>query len=183
MMNSKSIDLPNIGPVLFQQSKRAKHINISIKPPATIRVSIPRGISFKKAAIFTATKENWIKRTLRKVKLRSNKQRQIKPVDIDYAKIYLLGQLEEMAQQHGFKYNKATIRNQKTRWGSCSGKNNISLNMQLMNLPPELINYVILHELVHTKIKNHSPHFWGSLDIYVGNAKAIDKELKKYRLY
>ena len=54
--------------------------------------------------------------------------------------------------------------------------------MQLMNIPNHLIDYVILHELVHTKVKNHSPLFWGSLDIYVGNAKAIDKELKKYSL-
>ena len=182
MIHSKTIDLPNIGPVLFEQSKRAKHINISVKPPATIRVAIPRGISFKKAAIFIATKENWIKRTLRKVKLSSNKQRLIKSVDIDYAKIYLLSRLEEMAQQHGFKYNKATIRNQKTRWGSCSGKNNISLNMQLMNLPPELIDYVILHELVHTNIKNHSPIFWKTLDEYVGHAKLKNRALKKFIL-
>ena len=182
-MNSKIIEIERIGPVLFQQSKRAKHINISVKPPATIRVAIPRGISFKKAASFTANKEAWINKTLRKVKLRSNKQRQNKPVDIDYAKIYLLGQLEEMAKQHGFKYNKATIRNQKTRWGSCSGKNNISLNMQLMNLPPELIDYVILHELVHTQVKNHSPIFWKTLDKYVGHAKLKNRALKKFILH
>jgi len=54
--------------------------------------------------------------------------------------------------------------------------------MKLLNIPNHLIDYVILHELVHTKVKNHSPLFWGSLDSYVGNAKAIDKELKQYRL-
>ena len=51
-----------------------------------------------------------------------------------------------------------------------------------MNVPSKLIDYVILHELVHTKIKNNSPVFWGSLDKYVDNAKAIDKELKNYSL-
>ena len=51
-----------------------------------------------------------------------------------------------------------------------------------MNIPDHLINYVILHELVHTKVNNHKPHFWSSLDKYVGNAKIIDKELKKYSI-
>ena len=99
----------------------------------------------------------------------------IKPVNIFI-------ELVSVSGNPTFVYNKVTIRNQKTRWGSCSGKNNINLNMKLMNIPNHLIDYVILHELVHTKVKNHRPLFWGSLDIYVGNAKAIDKELKKYSL-
>ena len=103
-------------------------------------------------------------------------------IDKEYATDFLLKRLEKIAKMDGFIYNKAIIRNQKTRWGSCSGKNNINLNMQLMNIPNYLIDYVILHELVHTKVKNHSPLFWGSLNRYVGNAKAIDKELKKYSL-
>ena len=130
-MNSKTIDLPNIGPVLFERSNRSKHINISINSSEIIRVAIPRGISFEKAASFATKKESWIKRTLHKIKQRSNKKIQSKPVNIGYAKIYLLGRLEEIVQQYGFKYNRATIRNQKTRWGSCSGKNNISLNLIL----------------------------------------------------
>ena len=87
-----------------------------------------------------------------------------------------------MAKEHGFRYNKATVRNQKTRWGSCSAKNNISLNMQLMNLPKELIDYVILHELVHTKVKNHSKTFWATLDQYNHNAKQKNRALKDYTL-
>ncbi|MFC2065463.1 M48 family metallopeptidase [Chloroflexota bacterium] len=62
-----------------------------------------------------------------------------------------------MAVQHSFTYNRVTIRNQKTRWGSCSHKNNISLNMKLVLLPEDLVGYVILYELVHTKI--HSIQF------------------------
>ena len=94
----------------------------------------------------------------------------------------MLRRLEEIAQEHGFIYNKATVRNQKTRWGSCSGKNNLSLNIQLINLPHELIDYVIFHELVHTKVKNHSPVFWKKLDGFVDNAKSLNEELKQYIL-
>ena len=181
-MWSKKINLPNIGLVLFEKSQRAKHINISVKPPSAIRVAIPKGISFERAKIFTQTKEVWIKRTLNKVQQHLHSSIKLNPVEKNNAKIYLLRRLKEIAQEHGFIYNKATVRNQKTRWGSCSGKNNLSLNIQLINLPHELIDYVIFHELVHTKVKNHSPVFWKKLDEFVGNAKSLNKELKQYIL-
>jgi len=84
---------------------------------------------------------------------------------------------------HDFRFNKVSIRNQKTKWGSCSAGNNISLNMNLARLPEELRDYVILHELVHTRIKNHSREFWALLDEFVdGRAKDFSRTLKAYRL-
>ena len=87
-----------------------------------------------------------------------------------------------LAEQNGFTVNKVSIRNQKTRWGSCSSLNNINLNIKLVKLPEELVDYVLFHELVHTKIKNHSKAFWSELDYYVGDAKKLDKKLKKIKL-
>ena len=181
-MNSKIIEIESLGPVLFERSNRAKHLNISVKEPAKVRVAVPKGISFEKAKNFTHSKIEWISKHLLKIQLRSKMQLFDKLVDKQVAKEFLERRIKKLADKFGFVYNKVTIRNQKTRWGSCSGKNNINLNMQLMNIPNHLIDYVILHELVHTKVKNHSHLFWGSLDRYVGNAKAIDKELKKYSL-
>jgi len=181
-VNSKIIEIERIGPVLFERSNRAKHLNISVKAPAKVRVAVPRGISFEKAKNFTHSKIGWIGRHLLKLQLGPKIHLFDKPVDKQAAKAFLEVRIEELADKFGFVYNKMTIRNQKTRWGSCSGNNNINLNMQLMNIPDYLIDYVIMHELLHTKIKNHSPLFWGSLDKYIGNAKAIDKELKKYIL-
>ena len=182
-MNSKIIEIERIGSVLFERSSRAKHINISVKAPAKVRVAVPRGISFEKANNFTHSKIGWISKHLLQIQLKPKIQLFDRPVDKQAANEFLEGRIRELADKFGFVYNKVTIRNQKTRWGSCSGKNNINLNIQLMNISNHLIDYVILHELVHTKVKNHSPLFWGSLDSYVGNAKSIDKELKKYRLY
>jgi predicted metal-dependent hydrolase len=91
--------------------------------------------------------------------------------------------LEELAKIHSIKYTRASIRNQKTKWGSCSAKNNVSLNINLVRLPDELRDYVILHELVHTRFKNHSKMFWAELDRFVGGrAKELSKKLKNYRL-
>jgi hypothetical protein len=89
--------------------------------------------------------------------------------------------LAELAQLHNFQYNRVSIRNQRTRWGSCSSKNNISLNMKLLHLPEQLIDYILLHELVHTRVKNHSKDFWNELETVVPNARIMDNKLKEYQ--
>ena len=95
----------------------------------------------------------------------------------------LIERLNAIAAQFGFEYNRVSVRRQKTRWGSCSGKNNINLNIALVRLDEHLRDYVILHELVHTRIKNHSKRFWEELDKYTGGkAKELNKQLRKYRL-
>ena len=88
------------------------------------------------------------------------------------AKMHLPKRLSVLAAQHGFSFSKMTIRDNRRNWGSCSSQNNISLNLQMMKLPEELIDYILLHELVHTEIKNHGPKFWQRLD-EVSNGQAL----------
>ncbi len=100
------------------------------------------------------------------------------------AKQTLPRRLKQLAQQHGFSYNKVSIRNNKSNWGSCSSANNISLNLQMMKLPDELIDYILLHELVHTEIKNHSNAFWKRLDEITNfRAKNLSKAVRQYSTY
>ena len=98
------------------------------------------------------------------------------------AKEYLPRRVKALAIDHNFNYQKLTIKNTKSRWGSCSFDNNINLSLHLMRISNELIDYVILHELVHTKVKNHSSKFWETLEKHCPNSKILDKELKKYSL-
>ncbi len=79
------------------------------------------------------------------------------------AKRYLPQRLTALARQHGFAYKALRIKNQKTRWGSCSAKGNINLNLRLMMAPPAAIDYVILHELCHTRELNHGAAFWAQV--------------------
>jgi predicted metal-dependent hydrolase len=95
---------------------------------------------------------------------------------------YLPQRVKELALAHGFSVNKISFRNNKTRWGSCSRDNNISLHVQLMRLPQHLTDYIVLHELAHTVHKNHGRLFWQLLDKITGNAKGLDKEMNSYRL-
>jgi predicted metal-dependent hydrolase len=98
------------------------------------------------------------------------------------AKGHLPLRVETLAAKHNFTYKNVAIKNSKTRWGSCSFDNNINLSLHLMRLPDYLVDYVILHELVHTKIKNHSSDFWQLLDIVSGDAKKLDREVKGYSI-
>jgi hypothetical protein len=181
--NSRIIEVDGIGLVLFEHSNRAKRVNISVKPFNGVRVAVPDGLSFKKAKGFVHTKADWINKHLDRMKQyeRASKIASESP-DIDRAKAKrkLTGKLRYLAKKNGYSYNRVFIRSQKTRWGSCSHKNNISLNVKLVKLPDELMEYVILHELVHTRIKNHSRDFWTELDTLTGNGKRLSARLKEY---
>lgn len=113
-------------------------------------------------------------------------QKQIRKFFLDIyrfeAKIYLPDRLYYLAKKNNFNVNKVNIRNQKSLWGSCSGRNNISLNLNLMRLPDKLIDYIIFHELVHTKVRNHSKLYWDTLSQYVDSPKEKNKAMKKYSL-
>ena len=105
-----------------------------------------------------------------------------KPINQATARKHLIDRLNYLSKKHGFNYNRVFIKNQKTRWGSCSAKNNINLNISLVRLPEELIDYTILHELVHTRVKNHSRRFWDQMDKLLGDAKKLDRKLSEYSL-
>ena len=98
------------------------------------------------------------------------------------AKQFLPARVNELASKYNFNYNKVFIKNIKSRWGSCSKKGNVNFSLHLMLLPIELIEYVILHELVHTIEHNHSKNFWARLDKICGNAKSVDRRLRDYRI-
>lgn len=94
------------------------------------------------------------------------------------ARAYLPRRLKYLAQTHGFSYTRIRYGTQKGRWGSCSSRGTISLNVGLMLLDPELIDYVLIHELCHTKQMNHSAQFWSLVDLCLPDYKTRRKLLK-----
>ncbi len=186
MLNAITIKINGIGSVLFERSKRATHLNISVKPFKGVRVAVPDRVSFNKAEAFVRTKTDWIKKQSEKMKQYEREYNLTSgannDIDKTKAKSMLTGRLKYLAEKHGFTYNRVFIRNQRTRWGSCSHKNNISLNMRIVRLPDELVDYVILHELVHTRKKDHSRAFWAEMDKLVGDGKKMALRLKSYRI-
>jgi predicted metal-dependent hydrolase len=98
------------------------------------------------------------------------------------ARKYLPERLNEFSRKYQLPYNRVIIKNNKSRWGSCSQKNNINLSLHLMRLPDHLIDYILLHELVHTVHKNHGKRFWKKMEMVCPNARSLDREMKEYRI-
>ena len=191
-MNTQAttIDIPSLGPVLFTASSKAKHLSITIKPDRTVRVAIPQGVSPAAAMNFLKSKTSWVKRHLDTLQMlqQNRAQGSLPALGTTSAGSVLSARFNQLAGTYGFTYNRLFIRNQRTRWGTCSSRNNISLNINLLRLPQELQDYVMLHELVHTRHKNHSRDFWAEMDRLarrgglVGDAKKLRKQMRNYKL-
>ena len=95
-----------------------------------------------------------------------------------YAGERLAPRFRMLARQHGLNHGRLTWRNQKSRWGSCSVNGNISLNVRLMFLPPELVDYVFVHELAHLEHPDHSRRFWSAVEGMLPGAMRRRRELR-----
>jgi predicted metal-dependent hydrolase len=94
------------------------------------------------------------------------------------AKSHLIPWLKRVSNETGLSYSSVAIRQQKTRWGSCSSRRLISLNARLLFLPADLVTYVLVHELCHTKHLNHSSRFWRLLESYLPDYRQLDRQLR-----
>ena len=169
----------------FTHSPRAQYLRLTIHPTKTITVTVPKHTTLQQAKQFLKSKISWIKKQIHKIE-QNEKQKEnidLPPIDLDKAQNELFGRLEHFSNKYNLTYNRATFRCQKTRWGSCSNKNNINLNINIAYLPNELQDYILLHELCHIRHKNHSKEFWAELDRYVGGrSKDMRNGLKGYRI-
>jgi predicted metal-dependent hydrolase len=95
----------------------------------------------------------------------------------DLAHQQLGNELAKVAMEHDFRYGRAQIRRQRTRWGSCSASGTISLNVCLLFLRPQVVRYLLLHELCHTRHMNHSAKFWALVESFEPDYRALDQEL------
>ena len=180
---SAIVTLPIVGAVLLERSKRAKHIRMSIKPPSKIRVAVPIGVSFEEAQNFAEEKESWLQKQIQKFSISKSmclyeKSEQESKEDDLQKKETIMNRVKYLSLKYKFSHNKISIRRMKSRWGSCSYNNDIRINICVSYLPQRLQDYIILHELMHTKIKNHSRHFWSELNNIIHDLHEIRREFK-----
>jgi len=182
---SAVVEIDGVGPVVFKR-RRARNLNISIRPRRPVHVSVPFGISFDRAQEMVRSKISWMQKHSQRMKrLEEEHKSRLKgfnAIDKVEARGKLIERLQELSESYKIEYNRVFIRNQRTLWGSCSARNDISLNIKLAHLPGKLIDYIILHELLHTRFKGHGRDFWAELDRLVGDAKALNAEVKSYHL-
>src|SRR5262249_22487168 len=89
--------------------------------------------------------------------------------------------LAGLATKHGFRYRSVAVKRLKSRWGSCDQHKNIVLNLFLMQLPWECIDYVLIHELVHTEVLRHGPDFWAAMARELPDVKRLRKQMRQYQ--
>jgi len=185
MANPKTMTISGIGEVTFVRSRKAKYVNISVRPFNSIRVAVPFGVPIAVAKEIAEIKSGWIKNQILKMEKTELEYYDLiqnqEPINITDAKNKIISRTNELSRKHNIPFNKIFIRHQKTLWGSCSLKKNISLNIKIAGLPDNLMEYIILHELVHIRHHNHSKKYWQELERIVGNARSLDKHLDNYR--
>ena len=183
---------PRLGEVVLAQSPRARRISIRVRPTGEVRLTFPHGVSRRRALAFLEEKAAWIEAARQKLAARRAALPPALPPEEERVRIEALrraakadlpGRIERLSRQTGLRYEKLTLRAARTKWGSCSGRNTISLSLFLMTLPERLRDYVIIHELCHTVHHDHSARFHALVDrLTEGQEKALARELRAFSI-
>ncbi len=165
-----------------RRSKKARKISLKISGGEVILV-VPERESLRRALDFAKTQKDWIAQRLKESQ---GQQRLLqRGTREDYLKLkeqarqIARERLEHFNRHYGFQWERIAIRDQKSRWGSCSSQNNLNFNYRLAWLPANLRDYLVVHELCHLKEMNHSPRFWALVGETIPNAKRVSRELRK----
>ncbi len=155
--------------VMFVRHPRARRYVIRVADDGGVRVTVPRWGSKRAAAVFVAEQHAWIAKQRQRVE-RERTKHEASPRSVPSAdelralqaraRRELPPRLLELADRHGVAVARVSIRNQRWRWGSCSRRGHICLNWRLVAMPPDVRDYVLIHELMHLKRMDHSPKFW-----------------------
>ena len=140
-----------------------KTMSLEIKADGSVVVRAPLRLSEAKIQKFVEEKQEWILKNLEKIQKRQHLQNK--------ACVVIPRRVAYYAEKLGVSYGKITLRQQKTRWGSCAANGNLNFNWLLILAPPEVLDYVVVHELCHRREMNHSQAFW----------KEVEKILPDYR--
>lgn len=168
-------------------SRRARRMRLAIYCGGDFVVTVPRNMRESIIEKFIIEKSQWILGKLEYFKSFSAQPAK-KGAKKDYeeykgrALALVIKRIEYFNKIYGFKFNKISIRNQKTRWGSCSIKGNLNFNYKIALLGEKLADYIIVHELCHLKEFNHSQKFWNLVAEAIPDYRQIRKELKKHQV-
>ena len=157
------INDPVIGEVLLKKSTKARRISIRVHPVKGVTVSVPYVVPYMAAEAFFRLKRSWIIETIERQKEKFKDVKVAEPEEVEklrkLAKKQLPKRLAELAMRYGFEYNRVAIKHNATNWGSCSTRNNINLNLNIVRLPLVLQDYILLHELCHLRHHDHGHAF------------------------
>ena len=167
-----------------------KSLGLEGRDANTVLARIPTRVSDRELKAFVENHRSWIleKTAVMAEREENRKSTPAPPPELlsktDRMKIQLkIGkQVRHYCEAMGVTVGYVTVKNQKTRWGSCSAKGNVNFNYQLAFLPDELLDYVVIHELAHRRHMNHSRAFWAEVEKYCPDYLERREQLKEYSL-
>lgn len=171
----------------LRRSTRSRHIRINVTPEGAVVVTAP--IRIQEAIVQRSVREkgDWIRRTQARLARRPQapvmthtpaEYRRIK----EHARRVITSTVDRFCVQYKFRYRTLSIRNQVTRWGSCSKSGSLQFNYRLVLLPEEILEYVVVHELCHLREMNHSQRFWEQVAAILPAYQEARTALRSYRL-
>jgi predicted metal-dependent hydrolase len=170
----------------IRRHRRAKRMKLAVYNDGRVVLTLPWLARIKSAERFLEEKSQWVLDKLKELGAKNHRPFSASGTRKDYllykeqAREFVTRRLEHFNQFYGLKYNRVAVRNQKTCWGSCSEKKNLNFNYRIVQLPEEIADYVIVHELCHLKELNHSKQFWDLVAEQIPNYKKLREELHKY---
>lgn len=203
MANEKKYLDPRLGMVTVRKSRQARRISIRVTPGKGVVVTVPYWVPYKVGEAFLMSRRDWAEQALHRMEARikealeqgtidpEERQKVLEQGTIDpeakielwrrTAKETLPVRLAELAERYGFSYGRVCIKHNRSNWGSCSAKGNINLNLNLVRLPKELQDYVMIHELCHLRHMDHGTGFHRLLD-ELCRKEGIDKDSMRKQL-
>ena len=161
----------------FVRMRRARRYVMRVRPDGDLRVTISRGGSKAEALRFADKHLEWARRQRAKVlasKRPPSVDRELRARAVEE----LPPQLLALADRYGLVVSRVSIRNQRSRWGSCSPRGHIALNFRLLLMPPHVREYILVHELMHLRQPNHSIRFWRLVDAACPGFRDAERWLK-----
>lgn len=177
---------PDLSAIRIIRSSR-RTLSLQVKNDGQVIVRAPKHVTLQEIAAFVRKNSAWLHKHLEKVRKEKelNAASPVQPLTMediqklaDEALRVIPGRVAHFAPLVGVTYGRITVRNQRTRWGSCSSKGNLNFNCLLMLAPPGILDYVVVHELCHRKEMNHSPKFWAEVAKVMPDYKERQKWLR-----
>lgn len=184
MLKKKIILQNNTVEYSLRESARARCLRVTIYPGGELAATLPRGMSLENLENFLRQKADWI---LRKINLaRKKKPSMLLPkasrreylARKEEARVLVDNKIDYFRSIYNLCPARISIRNQKTRWGSCSRKGNLNFNYRIIHLPEKYQDYVVVHELCHLQEFNHLKSFWDLVGKTIPEHKKIRKEIR-----
>jgi predicted metal-dependent hydrolase len=169
---------------VLKKVRGAKMIRITLSQGAPVTVTGPFFVPFLALEKFLVSKKAWIAKELSALEALPTKRIALSRAAFlakkEGARALVLKKLQHWNKQYGFMWNRVSIRNQKTRFGSCSAQGNLSFHASIIDFPEELQDYLIVHELCHLQEMNHGPKFWTLVSQAIPDARLRAKELANW---